>query len=79
MFLIIRFCSGALKVWNSFIIIRYDFQKHNGLGVLLERPKFIPQKFICLMERDETFSTEKNVKIKTLIWQLENVHVWGNG
>ena len=34
---------------------------------MLERPLFVPQRFICLGEKDKTFSNEKNVKTKILI------------
>ena len=38
---------------------------------LLERPQFIPQKFICLLnERNETFQNGKKCKDKDLIWHM---------
>ena len=36
---------------------------------MLERPYFASEKFVCFpRERNETFSNEKNIRIKILIW-----------
>ena len=42
-------------ILENFITIIYDFEKHVSWVVLLYRSQFLPQKFICLRERDETF------------------------
>ena len=47
------------NVLESFITKLYDFEKHIDLLVLLERLQFVPQKFICLRERSETFQMGK--------------------
>ena len=38
---------------------------------MLERPYFVPEKFICLVrERDETLYNRKKCKDKDLIWHI---------
>ena len=65
---------------EGFITILYGLKKHSGLVVLLERQKFVPRKFVCLIrERDENLKWFKNIKIKILIWHMvgEIVLKWG--
>ena len=58
-----------MNISESFITILYDFEKHSGQEALLERPQFVPQKFICLVrERDETFKNGEKCKDKDLNW-----------
>ena len=42
-------------ILEKFITILYDFEKHVSWVVLLYRSQSIPQKFICLREKDEIF------------------------
>ena len=54
--MILRFRLNCLA---NFITILYLFKNHSGQVILLEKPQFIPQKFICLSEIDESFKNEK--------------------
>ena len=57
--------STGLETCQRLVItIYYDFQKHSGLVVLLERSQFAPQKFICSRERDKTFKSGKRYEDK---------------
>ena len=58
MLLVTWFCSaGLINILGSSITIVYPFGKHNGLVALVERPLFVPKKFVCLLkERVKAFN-----------------------
>ena len=56
---ILKFRLNSLKKIHT-----YDFEKHNGEVVLLKKPQFVPEKFICFGERDETFKNRKRYEDK---------------
>ena len=49
---------------DNFVTILHESEERSGQVILLNRPQFLPQKFICLRKTDETFQNGKRYEDK---------------